>query len=112
MTKHRTSSDGESWPELEPLRYPQKSGPEQRAYWVAQADRVARPILQKAADGELRNAGLSGRLDRPKGFHTSLESMGRILLGIAPWLVARDDGVDETEKTVKHELHAMVLAGL
>lgn len=102
----------DSWPELAPLRYARKSGAEQRAYWVSQADRIARPVLKKAAAGKLRNAGLSGRLDRPKGVHTSLESMGRILAGLGPWLAASGDGVDKAESELRDDLHGMALAGL
>lgn len=102
----------ENWPELPPLQMARKSGLEQRAYWVAQADRIARPILEKAAAGELRNAGLSGRLDRPKGWHTSLESMGRIIVGLAPWFGAADDIIDDSEKSLCGKLHQMTLAGL
>ncbi len=110
-TKQSRENQG-CWPELAPLQVARKDGVEQREFWVLQAERITRPVLEKAAVGELRNAGLSGRLDRLRGFHASLEAMGRILVGISPWLVSVDAGISEAERRTKRELREFALAGL
>ena len=62
------------------------SGAEDRAYWVAMLERIARPVLTAAAEARLKEAmPVEGKTaDRPKYSH--LEALGRLLCGIAPWL--------------------------
>ncbi len=68
-----------------------ETGVQQRAYWVTVLERIARPVLTALADGRLRvtmpiesKHGTADRADRYDCTH--LEAVGRLLVGIAPWL--------------------------
>ncbi len=67
-----------------------------RQYWVLTADRIARPVLEAAAQGELKkrmpieqHEG-AGRAD-----FAHLEALGRLLCGLAPWLELPSDATEE-----------------
>lgn len=64
-----------------------------REYWVATLDRIAFPVLDALARGELkREMPLYGPEERARSV-TYLEALGRTLSGIAPWL---ELGADDT----------------
>jgi hypothetical protein len=74
------------------------SGPasaDDRAYWVESALRIARPVLDNLARGELkaRLPVQAGREDRQK--YAALEAFGRTLTGLSPWLQLSADGTPE-----------------
>ncbi len=61
------------------------SGAAQRRVWVDVASRLARPVLEAAAAGELRQRmPIKGDPDRAEMMY--LEAVGRLLAGLAPWL--------------------------
>jgi hypothetical protein len=85
-------------------------GAADRAYWVATATRVARPVLKSLAQGELRSRlpVQVGREDRQK--FAALEAFGRTLTGLAPWLeLAADDSPEGHERAL---MVALVRQGL
>lgn len=55
-----------------------------RAMWAAQAERMAKPLLQALANNELRQK-LPAYPARNRQY-AALEGFGRLLAGIAPWL--------------------------
>jgi len=79
------------------------SGADDRAYWVAVADRVARPVLSAMAEGRLRATMPVGGKDAERNAsRTTYEALGRTLAGIAPWLGV--DGGGEGEQRTRNEL--------
>ena len=75
-----------------------------RAQWVEHAERLARPVLEAAAAGNLEDALAPEHHQAcpPGRLRTApLEAMGRTLAGIAPWLAAT--GVSKAEATVRDE---------
>jgi len=81
-----------------------------RAYWVATASRIARPVLENLARGELkRRLPIQvGREDRQK--FAALEAFGRTLTGLAPWLELAADSTPEGR--LRGELVGLVRRGL
>ncbi len=87
--------------------------PADRPRWLAWLERLARPVLETAAAGELATV-------LPQDVHpdaparpaetTPLEAFGRTLAGIAPWLALAEVPADEIE--LQHELRALALTGL
>lgn len=73
-----------------------------RAYWVAQMDRVARPVLENLARGRLK-ATMPVEQKHGAGRETfsHLEAFGRLMCGIAPWLAAQ--GLGGSEKSLQDE---------
>lgn len=62
-----------------------------RQYWVATAERLARPVLAGLAERTLHaHMQVESRpgIDRSKVSH--LEALGRLLAGLAPWLELYD----------------------
>lgn len=83
---------------------PNSSIQSDRAYWLTVLERIARPVLQAGAVGELR-ARMPIEHDpastnRYRFAH--LEAVGRLLCGIAPWL--ESDGLTGEEETLRAEL--------
>ncbi len=79
---------------------PLPDGPQARAVWVATLERVAGPVFNALARGELRRSmpvetrpGMEA--DRARFSH--LEALGRSLAGIAPWLECTVGLTDEEE---------------
>ena len=74
------------------------SGLEDRAYWIDILTQIADPILENMSKGELKKnmpvETISGALNPPNMRTTHLEALGRLLVGMAPWL---ELGPDETE---------------
>jgi len=80
-----------------------------RPYWIATAERIARPVLSACAAGLLKATmpvevgpghQVAGRAEV-----THLEALGRTLTGIAPWLELGPD--DSTEGKLRGELGAL-----
>ena len=64
-----------------------RDGIAERAAWVAQATRIAEPVLTHLAAGTLKR---SMPVEQAEGANrapvTHLEALGRLLAGLAPWL--------------------------
>lgn len=64
------------------------TGQEDRRYWLTALDRIARPVLEAGAAGELKKRmpveAAQGMTDRV--YYAYLEAVGRLLCGMAPWL--------------------------
>lgn len=75
------------------------SGQEDRAYWISVLSQVADPLLDNMSKGELRKSmpveTVSGAINPSNARTTHLEALGRLLVGIAPWL---ELGPDETSE--------------
>lgn len=86
---------------------------ETRKFWLCEMQRVARPVLDAAASGELR-ARLPVKhhpasLDREE--YTYLEALGRTLCGIAPWLeTPAEDAEEESLRREAAELARRAIA--
>ena len=68
-----------------------------RTAWVSSLDRVARPVMEALAKGELRATmpiESLGTLESRK-LCTHLEAFGRVMVGIAPWLALGEDATPE-----------------
>jgi hypothetical protein len=70
-----------------------------RQYWVRLMSRIAEPVLTNLAAGTLKRnmpvESLADPADRRK--YTYLEAIGRLLIGIAPWLEATLDAGPERD---------------
>lgn len=75
------------------------SGGEDRAYWLSVLTKIAHPVLENMSKGELKKnmpvETVSGAANPPNARTTHLEALGRLLVGMAPWL---ELGPDETEE--------------
>lgn len=78
-----------------------------RTYWLQNMEKIARPILEAAADNRLRDEMLRYS---PKPA-AALEAFGRSLAGIAPWLELEAVFNDE-ERRLQKEFRELALAGL
>ena len=71
-----------------------------RDYWVGQAYKMARPVLENMAHGKLQQNMLtefSPSFDNRNRKVVFMETFGRLMAGIAPWLALPDDGSDEAK---------------
>ena len=69
-----------------------------REYWCEQAYRMAQPVLENMAKGELQKNMLlevSPNWDGRNKKVAYMECFGRLMAGIAPWLSLPDDDTDE-----------------
>lgn len=81
-----------------------------RAYWVDLLVKMAEPVLSNMSKGELHANMLvetSPNWDGRNIKVTYMETFGRLMAGIAPWLALPDDGTPEGAKRV--ELREMAL---
>lgn len=82
-----------------------------RQYWCQQAWRMAQPVLENMAKGELQKnmmLEVSPSWDgRPKKV-AYMECFGRLMAGIAPWLALPDD--DTAERQQRRQLREWALA--
>ena len=72
-----------------------------RDYWVGQAYKMARPVLESMAYGKLQQNMLtefSPSFDNRNRKVVFMETFGRLMAGIAPWLALPDDGSDEAKQ--------------
>ena len=82
-----------------------------RAYWCEQAYRMARPVLERMAQGKLQREMLveaSPSWDGRDKRVTYMECFGRLMAGIAPWLALPDD--DTAEGKQRKQLREWALA--
>ncbi|NML65963.1 DUF2264 domain-containing protein [Hymenobacter sp. RP-2-7] len=80
---------------------PPKAPATDRAYWLSQLLRVARPVLTSAAAGRLRaDLPVEAAPGQQEGRRavTHLEALGRTLAGLAPWLELADAPANETAR--------------
>ena len=71
-----------------------------RDYWVGQAYKMARPVLENMAHEKLQQNMLtefSPSFDNRNRKVVFMETFGRLMAGIAPWLALPDDGSDEAK---------------
>lgn len=79
-------------------RKPKKVEQTEREYWSAQAFRMAQPVLEKMANGELQKTmqtEYSPSFDNRNRKVVFMETFGRLMAGIAPWIALPDDGTPE-----------------
>lgn len=72
-----------------------------RDYWVGQAYKMARPVLENMGHGKLQQNMLtefSPSFDNRNRKVVFMETFGRLMAGIAPWLALPDDGSDEAKQ--------------
>lgn len=83
------------------VRFLEKETNADRAYWVDLAYKMAAPVLSNMAEGNLQKNMLvevSPNWDgRNKGV-TYMETFGRLMAGISPWLALPDDDTEEGAK--------------
>ena len=82
-----------------------------RAYWAAQAYQMARPVLENMAQGKLQQNMLtefSPSFDNRNRKVVYMETFGRLMAGIAPWLALPDD--ETSEGTQRKQLRQWALA--
>lgn len=85
--------------------------PTDREYWCQQAYKMARPVLENMAKGELQKNMLvevSPNWDGRSKKVTYMECFGRLMAGIAPWLSLPDDDTPEGQQ--RKELRTWALA--
>lgn len=72
-----------------------------RAYWVDMLYRIAQPVLSQMAEGKLQQnmtLELSPIWDGRETRVAYLETFGRLMAGVAPWLNLPDDNSEEGKK--------------
>jgi hypothetical protein len=82
-----------------------------REYWVAQTYRMAQPVLENMAKGELQKnmkTEFSPSFDNRNRKVVYMETFGRLMAGIAPWLNLPDD--DTAEGRQRKQLREWALA--
>ena len=74
------------------------AGQTDRAYWCSLAYQMAQPVLENMAKGKLRKNMLtefSPSFDKRDRSVVYMETFGRLMAGIAPWLTLPDDNTPE-----------------
>ncbi len=92
-------------------RYLESHHSDDRAYWVDLLYKMAYPVLSNMSKGELQKNMLvevSPNWDGRNKKVTYMETFGRLMAGIAPWLSLPDD--DSAEGLKRKELRDMALA--
>lgn len=80
------------------VRFLEKESLSDRAYWVDLAYSMAAPVLSNMANGTLQKnmiVEVSPTWDGRNRKVTFMETFGRLMAGIAPWLALPDDDTDE-----------------
>ena len=88
-----------------------KAEPSDREYWVSLAYDMARPVLENMARGELQKnmqTEYSPSFDNRNRKVVYMETFGRLMAGIAPWLALPDD--DTSEGRQRRQLREWALA--
>ncbi|MBO5445830.1 MAG: DUF2264 domain-containing protein [Muribaculaceae bacterium] len=83
------------------VRFLEKDSLPDRAYWADLAWKIAAPVLSNMAKGELQKNMLvevSPTWDGRNRKVTFMETFGRLMAGIAPWLALPDDDTEEGAK--------------
>ena len=90
---------------------PKKAVMTDREYWASQAYKMAAPILENMAKGELQKnmqTEYSPSFDSRNRKVVYMETFGRLMAGIAPWLTLPDD--DTAEGRQRQQLREWALA--
>jgi len=82
----------------------------ERTYWLAVLERLARPVLENLARGELKKNMPVEAANPDRKKYTHLEALGRLLAGIAPWLAA--GGLNESETKQQQKFVSWAQASL
>ena len=72
-----------------------------REYWTSQAYKMAQPVLENMAQGKLQQNMLtefSPSFDNRNQKVVYMETFGRLMAGIAPWLALPDDATAESRQ--------------
>lgn len=89
------------------------SGSEDRACWLSVLTKIAHPVLENMSKGELKKnmpvETVSGAVNPPNARTTHLEALGRLLVGMAPWLELGPDDTEEGRLREKY-IRLMVLS--
>jgi len=94
------------------------TGAQDRAYWVALLDKIATPVLGNMSKGELRlnmKLATSPTWENRNTQVAYMEAIGRLLVGIAPFLDLPDDlsSIESTKETaVRNRLKKQSLQSL
>ena len=75
-----------------------------RVYWVDLAWRMAQPVLENMAKGELQKnmmTEFSPSFDDRDRRVVYMETFGRLMAGIAPWIASKPTDPEESEKVQK-----------
>lgn len=83
------------------VRFLEKGSNPDRAYWVDLAYKMAEPVLSNMAQGNLQKnmqIEVSPNWDGRNKKVTYMETFGRLMAGIAPWLALPDDNTAEGQK--------------
>ena len=75
--------------------------PSDREYWCALAYKMAQPVLENMAKGELQKnmkTEFSPSFDNRDRSVVYMETFGRLMAGIAPWLTLPDDDTAEGQQ--------------
>lgn len=81
------------------VRYLERESGDDRTYWSDLAWKIAQPVLSNMAEGKLRanmQVEVSPNWDGRDKAVTYMETFGRLMAGIAPWLSLPDDGTAES----------------
>ena len=93
------------------MRFLEKDSNADRAYWVDLAYKMAEPVLKNMAEGKLQanmQVEVSPNWDGRDKRVTYMETFGRLMAGIAPWLALPDD--DTAEGAKRKQLREWALA--
>jgi len=93
------------------VRFLEKESNADRAYWVEMACKLAEPVLKNMAEGKLQENMLvevSPNWDGRNKRVAYMETFGRLMAGIAPWLSLPDD--DTAEGAKRRQLRQWALA--
>ena len=77
---------------------PKTTDPSDRDYWCSLAYKMAQPVLENMAKGELQKnmkTEFSPSFDNRDHSVVYMETFGRLMSGIAPWLTLSDDETPE-----------------
>ena len=88
-----------------------KAAKSDREYWTEQAYKMAQPVLENMARGELQKnmvTEFSPSFDNRNRKVVYMETFGRLMAGIAPWLALPDD--DTAEGKQRKQLREWALA--
>ncbi|MBR7065486.1 MAG: DUF2264 domain-containing protein [Prevotella sp.] len=90
---------------------PKKVQQTDRQYWTSMAYQIARPVLENMAKGELQKnmqTEYSPSFDNRNRKVVFMETFGRLMAGIAPWLSLPDDDTQEGQQ--RRQLREWALA--
>ena len=83
-----------------------------REYWCALAYRMAQPVLENMARGELQKnmqTEFSPSFDKRDRSVVYMETFGRLMAGIAPWIALPDDETAEGKQRRQLRVHRVDL---